>query len=518
MANIQQGWRAAGLLMHPSSLYTPYGIGDLGPAAHEAADFMKKAGLHFWQVLPLTPTGLGLGNSPYSSYSAFAGNTLLISPDLMVRDGWLTASEAAGAELPPGEQISFAQVTATKKSLLKIAFDRFAKELAHHAGFQEFIWHNGAWLNDYALFMATKEHLNGAGWTSWPSPLAHREQASLHVYGTDLAQAILREKFGQYLFSSQLCELRERLGHLGLGLIGDAAIYVNHDSSDVWAQPWLFHLDKNGQPNQVAGVPPDYFAKDGQLWGNPLFNWDVHRHTCYEWWKHRLWYMLKIYDWVRLDHFRAFSAYWAVPSGASTAASGSWQPGPGSEFFQAASADGPLRIIAEDLGIITPDVTTLRKQFGYPGMRVLQFAFGPEMASSTHTPYRIEPDNVVYAATHDNNTTRGWFRQETTPLVRKQLADLAGREVTEENAAWELTRLAWLSPGALAVATLQDLLNLDERARLNTPGTAQGNWGWRLDRHGLFTDNLARNLAELGALAGRDNRDYPNMMTYSSSH
>lgn len=514
MALIKEGWRAAGLLLHPSSLHTPYGIGDLGPAAHELAGFMKKAGLHFWQVLPLTPTGPGLGNSPYSSYSAFAGHPLLISPELMVRDGWLTALEAGRAEGGSGDQVHFPEVIAAKSALIGLAFERARSGLEHHQGFQDFLAENGAWLNDYAFFMAARHRFSAYSWLLWPPELARRDGRALAKYGNEMAEAILWEKFAQYLFFSQFAELRAVMRSEGLELVGDAAIYVNHDSSDVWSQPRLFHLNAEGRADPVAGVPPDYFAVDGQLWGNPLFDWEAHRDTGFDWWKHRLWHMLGLYDWVRLDHFRAFSAYWAVPACAETAACGCWRPGPGGDLFRAATGGEPLRIIAEDLGVITPDVTDLRKMFGYPGMRVLQFAFGPDMPLSTHTPYRIEPDNAVYSGTHDNNTTRGWFRYEADDGIKRQISDLSGFEVGEENAAWALIRLAWLSPGAMAVAPLQDFLNLDERARMNRPGTAEGNWGWRLSRPGLLTDELAGRLAELGALAGRDNAAHPNIMTY----
>ncbi|MDR0882244.1 MAG: 4-alpha-glucanotransferase [Candidatus Adiutrix sp.] len=514
MTLISEGWRAAGLLLHPTSLYTPYGVGDLGPAAHDLIPFLKRAGLHFWQTLPLTPTSPGLGNSPYSAFSAFAGNTLLISPDLMVRDGWLSAGEVRPAEAAPGHQVDFVRVSQNKSGLIDLAFERAENHLSDHRDFQDFAWNNGAWMNDYAFFTAAKNYFGGGCWLSWPEGLTRREDSALREWGLKLARPILREKFAQFLFFGQLAELKGRLHQAGLGLIGDAAIYVNHDSSDVWAQPGLFQLDGQGRPAAVAGVPPDYFAPRGQLWGNPLFDWAANRAQGYDWWKNRLWYMLRLYDWIRLDHFRAFAAYWSVPAGAETSASGSWQPGPGADLFQAASSDRHLPIIAEDLGVITPDVTALRRAFGYPGMRIMQFAFGPEMGLCSHAPFRVEPDNVVYTATHDNNTTRGWFRQESTLLARRQLADLCGFEIREDNAAWALTRLAWLSPGALAILPLADLLNLDETARLNTPGIPSGNWGWRLPGPGLLTDQLAGRLAELSALAGRDNCEHPNILTY----
>ncbi len=514
MALIDDGWRAGGLLLHPSSLPSPYGIGDLGPAAHGLIPFLKRAGFHFWQMLPLGPTSPGLGNSPYSAFSAFAGNTLLLSPDLMVRDGWLAVHEVLRAEVPASDRVNFESVVQAKNGLIDLAFERAAPHLEHHEGFQRFAWDNGAWMNDYALFTAAKDFFSGACWLNWPEALARRDEAALREWGGRLARPILREKFAQFLFFTQLEELRALMCQAGLGLIGDAAIYVNHDSSDVWSLPRLFQLDAAGRPLAVAGVPPDYFARDGQLWGNPLFNWEAQRREGYDWWKHRLWHALRRYDWIRLDHFRAFAAYWSVPAGAETAAGGSWRPGPGADLFAAASAKGPLRIIAEDLGVITPDVTELRKRFGYPGMRVLQFAFGPDQGCSTHAPFRIESDNVVYSATHDNNTTRGWFRQEATPLMRRQLSDLAGFEAGEDSAAWALIRLAWLSPGALAVTPLQDLLNLDEGARLNTPGTPCGNWGWKLTGPGALTEALAERMAELGALAGRDGRAHPNILSY----
>lgn len=508
------GYRAAGLLLHPSSLYTPYGIGDLGPSARSLAAFIKKAGLHFWQVLPLTPTSPGLGNSPYSAYSAFAGNTLLISPDLMVRDGWLTENEARSAQIAPGGTVDFEKVTSHKNALMEIAFQRAKNKLDQASGFQNFIWEKGAWLNDYAFFTAARNYFNSVHWVNWPEELAYRDDRALERWGCFLAPQILKEKFIQYLFFSQLGELKSFMADQGLGLIGDAAIYVNHDSSDVWAQPWLYKLDEKGQTLAVAGVPPDYFAENGQLWGNPIFNWEAHEATDYDWWKYRLWHMFDFYDWVRLDHFRAFAAYWEVPASAETAACGAWRPGPGAALFEAAACRKQLKIIAEDLGLITPDVTALRRSFNYPGMRVLQFAFGLCLGINTHAPYRIEADNVVYAGTHDNNTTRGWYLRETDKLARSQLSDLCGFEVGEHNAAWALIRQAWLSPGFLAVATAQDLLNLGEEARFNTPGIACGNWAWRLEGPAVFSEALAGKVAELGALAGRDNFNHPNILTY----
>ncbi len=498
--------RSAALLLHPSSLYSPYGIGDLGPEAHGLISFLQKAKFSYWQILPLTPTSQGLGNSPYSAYSAFAGNPLLISLEFLARDGWLEQHELTQGEIAPASNVDFAEVEHKKNGLLQLAFERamgrYGSRLEGHYDFQIFCGQNDFWLFDFAKFMAAKAHFGGGSWLNWPEALRRRDEGAWREYEIRLSELIWLEKFKQYLFFHQLGELKGALKNARIGLIGDMPIYVNGDSAEVWSQPHLFHLDDQGNPTAVAGVPPDYFSQEGQRWGNPLFNWENHRQSGFAWWRNRLRLLWQSCDLVRLDHFRAFAAYWEVPADAPNAIVGRWQPGPGEDFF-AALGDEPLKLIAEDLGIITPDVTALRQKFHLPGMRVLQFAFGSELATSPHTPYNIQADNLAYSATHDNNTTCGWFRQEATDLVRKQLSDLAGYEVTGTNAGSALVRLAWLSPAQMAVAPLQDLLNLDETARLNTPGTTVGNWGWRLDRPGVYTDRLAEQMAELGSLAGR---------------
>jgi 4-alpha-glucanotransferase len=360
--------------------------------------------------------------------------------------------------------------------------------------------------------MAAKEDFGGGPWTSWPEDLKRREDQALAKHGERLFKPILRIKLGQYLFFKQLAELKQAFNAQSLALIGDIAFYVNHDSSDVWANQDLFALDQNGETAVMAGVPPDYYAEDGQLWGNPVYNWPRHQATGFSWWKYRLGHWLNYFDWTRLDHFRAMAAFWAVPAGSKTAATGSWQPSPGAELFRDLTLYGPLNVIAEDLGLITPDVTALRTSLGLPGMRVLQFGFGKDQPLSLHTPFRIEPDNFVYPGTHDNNTTKGWFRQEISQLERQQLALLAGYQVTEENVAFTLTKLAWLSPGAVALTSLVDLLNLDEKSRFNTPGQPTGNWSFRATR---WPESRALDaLANLTALAGRDNMAHPNILTY----
>ena len=515
MNRFDQGWRAAGLFLHVTSLPGPYGVGDLGPAAHGFLEFLAEAGLHFWQVLPVSPTAPALGNSPYSAYSAFAGHELLVSPDLMVEEGWITGAEADSARVPGDpRRADFGAASATKGRLLDLAFGKVGLGLLDRPDFAKFIHDNAGWLNDYAFFMAVKASLGGTAWTSWPEGLARRDEEQLRSHGRRLAEAILRVKFGQYLFFRQLGRLKDLARWRGLGLVGDTAFYVNHDSSDVWANPGLFRLAPDGTVGPMAGVPPDYFSKTGQLWGNPVFDWDAHRADGYRWWAGRIRHNLGLFDWVRLDHFRAFSACWTVEAGSPTAETGEWTPGPGAALFEAASAGGPLNIIAEDLGVITPDVTELRRRFGLPGMRVLQFGFGPDQPLSNHTPFRIEPDNLVYAGTHDNNTTRGWFENDLDDEGRQRLSDLAGREVTAWTAAWTLIRLAMLSGGAMCLATVQDLLNLGADSRLNVPGTAFGNWAWRLGSLGELTEELSGRLADLAALSGRDNLEHPNVLTY----
>ncbi|MDR2141423.1 MAG: 4-alpha-glucanotransferase [Deltaproteobacteria bacterium] len=512
MARFSEGWRAAGLMTHVTSLPTNYGVGDLGPSAYKLIDLMKSAGLTFWQVLPVVPTGPGLGNSPYSAFSAFAGYEILISLDLLVRDRLLSESEAASCLTPLTSEVNFEQVTRYKSAMLDLILNREGKRLLEREDFQRFLTENAIWLNDYAFYMATKDSLGGAPWDQWPSELKWREDWALAKTGEKLFWPILRQKLGQFFFFKQLNELKAAFNEAKLALIGDTAFYVNHDSSDVWANQRLFSLDSQGQTSLRAGVPPDYYAKDGQLWGNPIYNWPQHQAEGFSWWKFRLGHWLRHFDWTRLDHFRAMSACWAVPADSATAAGGYWLPAPGRDLFQDLARSGPLNIIAEDLGVITPDVTALRQAHDLPGMRVLQFGFGPDQPLSLHAPFRIEPDNFVYPGTHDNNTTRGWFRQEITVRDRQRISDLAGFQVEEINVAWALTRLAWLSPGAVAITTLADLLNLDERARFNTPGQPTGNWAWRANR--WPNPRTLESLAELTELAGRDNMAHPNILTY----
>ncbi|MDR3134738.1 MAG: 4-alpha-glucanotransferase [Deltaproteobacteria bacterium] len=517
MSRFQDGWRAAGILLHFTSLPGPFGIGDLGPTAHAFLDFLQRAGIHFWQALPVNPTAPALGNSPYSAFSAFAGNELMVSPYLMVEEGWITKAEADKARQPqagnPGlGTVDFGKTIKLKEALIDAAYSKVGFGLLDREGFSRFAWENSSWLNDYAFFMTAKADLGGKPWFEWPDGLKYRDDHELGIHGRRMSESILRVKFGQYLFFSQLSRLKDGASRRGIKLMGDTAFYVNHDSCDVWANRHLFRLGPDGMSEMVSGVPPDYFSKTGQLWGNPVFDWPASQSTGHGWWVSRLRHNLSMFDWVRLDHFRAFSRYWSVKGGAETAEDGQWAPGPGDSLFEACG--GNLNVVAEDLGVITPDVTELRKKFDFPGMRVLHFGFGADQPLSTHCPYRIEPDNLVYAATHDNNTTRGWFEHDIDHKARQRISDLAGYGVTAQNVAWALIRLAYLSPGAISVITVPDLLALGRESRLNTPGTVSGNWAWRLGSLDQLTPSLAASLADLGALAGRDDHSHPNILDY----
>jgi len=481
-------YRASGLLLHATSLPSPYGIGDVGPGAYAWIDRLHDAGQGWWQALPLGPTGYG--NSPYSCLSSFAGNGLLVSPELLIEDGLLRADECKGAF--SRATIDYDVVIPFKHRLMKTAWSRF------HAGtrkdlmpaFKEFCHSRATWLEDYALYRALKEKYNSASYLDWPPELALREPSALAKARKLLAEEIDQVCLAQFLLNRQGRRLKEYARAKGVRLIGDLPFFVSLDSSDVWANPELFVLDEQRRPRFLAGVPPDYFSAQGQLWGNPVYNWETHARTGYAWCVDRIRALLAHVDVIRLDHFRAFAAAWHVPAGAPTAESGEWVPGPGAEFFNAVGnkLDG-LPFIAEDLGLITPDVSELRDQFRIPGTRVLQFAFDGS-AGNVHLPQNYSTNTVVYTGTHDNATTREWF-QDLPEREQQHLWDLVRRPDGEiRDAAPELIRLAWTSPAALAITPLQDLLNLGREGRMNVPGLAQGNWRWRATRHMLSPGNF----------------------------
>jgi 4-alpha-glucanotransferase len=471
-------YRASGLLLHVTSLPSPYGIGDVGPAAMAWIDRLYEAGQSWWQALPLGPTGYG--NSPYQALSSFAGNGLLISPEWLIEDGLLDPSDSAAPSFSRSAvdynaifqfkyrllEKAWTNFTKARSAELQIAFDKFCQEQAH-------------WLEDYALFRALKIRYKGTYYLEWPKDLVQRAATALVAARRELTNQVDQVRFAQFLLFRQGARLEKHARAKGVRLIGDLPFFVSPDSSDVWANPELFLLDDQRRPRFVAGVPPDYFSSQGQLWGNPVYNWDALRQTGYRWCIDRLHALLAHVDVIRLDHFRAFAAAWHIPAGAPTAQSGQWVPGPGADFFNAVMKElGGLPFIAEDLGLITPDVNALRDQFQIPGTRVLQFAFDGS-ATNPYLPNNYPSNTVVYTGTHDNPTTREWY--EDLPANQRQnlwrylnLPESDSREV-----AWNLMRLGWSSPAALAIAPLQDLLNLGADGRMNIPGRAVGNWGWR---------------------------------------
>ncbi len=492
--------RSSGLLLHPTSLPGPYGIGDLGPQARAFAEALGRAGCAFWQVLPLGPTGYG--DSPYQTFSAFAGNPYLLSPEDLLADGLLLPADLTDAPAFPEGRVDYGAVIPWKRVLLRRAFNRFREGRfprleAELAAFQQA---QQAWLDDFALFMALKEAHGGAPWTAWPEPLRSREPRALAQSRTRLADAVAQVVFEQFLFFRQWQALRKAAAAHGVRFIGDAPIFVAHDSADVWALPELFCLDEHGQPTVVAGVPPDYFSATGQRWGNPLYCWEAHRQQGYAWWLARLRTLLGLVDVVRLDHFRGFAAYWEVPAEAPTAETGRWVPGPGAEFFAAVRDTlGNPPLIAEDLGVITPDVVALREQFGFPGMKVLVFAFdsGPQNPFLPHN--YASPNFVVYTGTHDNDTAVGWWRERASEDER----DFARRylAVDGHDIAWDLIRAAWRSVAKWAIAPVQDVLGLGNEARMNYPGRMGGNWAWRMAAP--LPEEAVERLREMNAIYGR---------------
>lgn len=494
--------RTCGVLLHLTSLPSACGAGDLGPEAARFGEFLALAGQSRWQMLPFGPTAASLGSSPYSGFSAFAGNTLWISPERLYEDGLATRAELEAQKTPPGPSVDFPAVEAARARLLRGVFDRLAPgggggKLEDDPGFAAFRGDNAAWLSDFALFMALKGRFAGAAWTKWPADIRDRREKALRDYGDGLRREILFHQFCQWLFFRQWGRLKWELSRLGVELMGDVPIYVTHDSADVWTNRRLFKLEADGRPTRVAGVPPDYFSKTGQRWGNPVYDWAASASEGHAWWISRLRHNLGLFDLLRLDHFRGFCAYWEIDAAERTAIKGRWVPGPGEALFDALrAAHGSLPLIAEDLGVITPDVVALKERLGLPGMKVLQFAFGPHTPNSPDAPHNHEKNCVVYTGTHDNNTTRGWFHAEADASLRRVLARYLGRGITEDTVTRELIRVALASPGRHAVVPAQDLLDLGGEARMNVPGRARGNWAWRAPEGGLRLEGAGRALAE----------------------
>ncbi len=497
--------RSSGILLHPSSLPGPYGIGDLGPQSYRFVDWLASTGCKLWQILPLGPTGYG--DSPYQCFSAFAGNPYLLSPDELFTDGLLTQDDLDLMKDLPASFINFGLLIPKKLDLLQQAFSRFQSNPGHlREAFDYFCADNASWLDDFALFMALKEANGGGAWNGWPEALRSRKKAAMTKARKELAEGVMRHSFYQFLFFRQWNRVRKYANEKGIQIIGDIPIFVAYDSADVWANPDLFFLDKSGNPTVVAGVPPDMFSTTGQLWGNPLYNWEVHKKENYAWWLSRVRASLQFMDILRFDHFRGFAGYYEIPAEHKTAENGRWVPGPGKDLFRAVDkflGDGlitsgtGLPVIAEDLGVITPDVIELLEAFDLPGMKVLQFGFtGPD---NPFLPHNYVPNCVAYTGTHDNNTAMGWHA--TAPDHER---DFAHRYlgVDGHDFAWDLIRAVWKSVAVFAITPMQDVLGLGGEARMNFPSILGGNWEWRMSE-GDLREDYAAGLRDLNWLTNR---------------
>jgi len=471
--------RTAGVLLHPTSFPGDQGIGSLGKEARRFLDFMKAAGLSCWQVCPLGPTGFG--DSPYQSFSAFAGNPYLIDLHQLVAAKLLQPADLVALQVLPSDHVDYGQLYQRFWPILRTAWERFRdnRRLASDFGdFEAFKKEEQAWLYPYALFMALKDANKGKSWLEWPAKVRSLAAAEKSGAAKGLEEAIEAQQFYQFLFFSQWKAVRKLAQERGIQIIGDVPIFVALDSADVWAHPEFFQLDKSGKPTAVAGVPPDYFSPKGQLWGNPLFDWKALKADGYQWWLKRIESAEKLYDIVRIDHFRGFDSYWSVPAGSKDATKGTWEDGPGLDFFKVLHQKKPdLKLVAEDLGIITDRVRKLLKDSGLPGMSVLQFAYGGD-ADNNHLPHNALQNMAIYTGTHDNDTTSGWYAS-TNEATRHHLRMY--HRVSGEDANWDLIRAAYASTARLAIVPMQDFLNLGTEARFNTPGSTMGNWQWRYE-------------------------------------
>ncbi|MFO7877146.1 MAG: 4-alpha-glucanotransferase [Desulfovermiculus sp.] len=494
--------RGSGLILHITSLPSPFCIGDLGPGAYQTVDFMHQAGQAFWQILPLTPTSGINGHSPYSSISAFAGNILLISPELLVEEGLIStrdlpepAADPSLVDYPKAEKstqviLDLAQAALPTNPALKKEFDRFCSQQRD-------------WLQDFALFCAAKKAFGHRSWNEWPAEIRDRHTQALADLAQEQAREIEKIKFSQFLFFRQWDRLKDYANQKCIQVIGDLPIYVSYDSAEVWAQPEQFKLDAQGTPVTVAGVPPDYFSSTGQLWGNPVYDWQKMEESGFDWWIKRLKHTFELYDIVRIDHFRGFVGYWEVPYGEKTAVNGWWTEAPATNFFRTLLKRFPcLPIVAEDLGEITPDVREAMHLFGFPGMKVLVFAFYEDNPLHPFLPHTYERNCVAYTGTHDTNTVLGWLQNETDEKTRQRLYRYLGRELQDQQVPWELIRLAMASVADKAIFPIQDALALPEATRMNLPSTTHANWSWRV-RSEELSSGLANALADMVATYGR---------------
>ena len=493
--------RSSGILFHPTSLPGKYGIGTLGKEAYAFIDFLKKSRQKLWQIFPLGPTGYG--DSPYQSFSSFAGNPYLIDFDLLIEAHLLSEEDLRDVFFGDNEEyIDYGAIYNQKYPLLRRAYENFKSSDNHEMreNLEHFKRENASWLNDYSLYISLKNHFNGLPWNEWAHDIKNREHEAMEHYKNELADDVEYHNFIQFLFFKQWGDVKRYANENGIKIIGDIPIFVAADSSDAWANPEIFLFDEERKPVKVAGVPPDYFSATGQLWGNPLYNWQKLKETNYSWWVERVRANLSTCDIIRIDHFRGFEAYWAVPYGDDTAINGQWEPGPGIDLFNAIKSQlGELPIIAEDLGLMTQGVIDLREATGFPGMKILGFAFdsGEE---NDYLPHTYTKNCVVYTGTHDNDTLIGWFqkaKEEDRQFARDYLNSRSDDEIH-----WDAIRGAWSSVANMAISPVQDFLGLGSEARINTPGVAAGNWQWRLE-HGVLTDELADRIAKLTKVYSR---------------
>lgn len=495
--------RGSGVLLHITSLPSHYGIGDLGPEAYRFVDFLAETRQSYWQILPINPTSTAVGNSPYNSDSAFAGNPLLISADLLQADGLLSKSDLNDLPRFSGQKVDYNAVTSSKKRVLHLAYERCKTSLEKDPEFTSFFKDNSDWLEKYVLFKALKDHFTGIPWNHWPEDFRNQDENSLKKFEKQFKDKILLEQFLQFRFFKQWLSLKHYSNNRKIQIIGDVPIYVQYDSVDVWTHPRIFKLDDEKRPTVVSGVPPDYFSKTGQLWGNPVYNWEELKATNYRWWVQRLSYSLKLFNRIRLDHFRGLVGYWEVPIGETTAIHGRWVKAPADDFFNTLAKQFPdFPALAEDLGMITPDVREVMKRFGFPGMKVLMFAFGPDLPTHPYAPHNYTQHCTVYTGTHDTKTVKDWFMSETNPEDRKRLSAYVGHEVSVEQVHWELIRLALMSVADIAIIPMQDLLGLGDEGRMNRPAVVNGNWEWRLLQKQI-TPLLIANLSEMTEIYGR---------------
>ncbi|MBU2541669.1 MAG: 4-alpha-glucanotransferase [Candidatus Omnitrophica bacterium] len=495
--------RASGILLHITSLASGFGIGDLGPQAYKFADFLKFSKQSYWQILPLNPTDPVFDNSPYSSNSAFGANSLLISPELLVKDGLLSGSDIKPRLSFSKNQCDYLKVTRFKKGIFSIAYNNFIKDPGPKQDFEKFCKDNQYWLEDFSIFRVVKRHIDSRPWGKWTKDLRDRKPQALNKIKNDFKNEISKEKFLQFVFFKQWFCLKQYCNNNGIKLIGDIPIYVSYDSADVWSNPDFFKLNTEKMPSFVAGVPPDYFSKTGQRWGNPIYRWEILKKNGFKWWFQRLRFNSDPFDIIRIDHFRGLVAYWQIPSEQKTAIKGQWVKAPAYDFFRLLKEEFPdLSIIAEDLGYITDDVRAVIKHFGFPGMRILLFGFDADLDKHPYLPHNFIENCVAYTGTHDNNTIKGWFKNEASRQERQNVFKYLGKKVSLKEINWEFIKLLMFSVANTVIIPMQDILGLGEEARMNLPATKRGNWRWRLDQSCL-KPQISKRLLEITKNAKR---------------